>query len=221
MVSVPSEARLQQLLARPDNSLCFDCSEGRTQWAVVSFGIFVCEKCAEEHRKLGIKVSFVRGVEEPGWNEKSLAAMSEGGNQALEEFFALYSISRNAPVSFKYRTKAAEFYSHKLKKLSAGLEDLSPRPDLLLGDTVLEDELLQDPPDPVPGAASTNGEAALAVLSSVATAIETRAEAMYEQANELTKRPMVKRAEETMMGYLFALDMKVSGWLRRKRPETR
>lgn len=220
MVSVPHDNRLQQLLARPDNSLCFDCSVSPSQWAAVSFGIFVCERCAEEHRKLGIRVSFVRGVEEQGWTEKNLNAMREGGNQALEEFFAVYNISRNAPVSFKYRTKAAEFYSQKLKKLSTGLEDLSSAPDLLLGTTVLEEEFCQDPPEPVPGAASTDEETALAALSSIATAIESRAEAVYVQVNDLTKRPMMKRAEEKMLGYLFALDTKVSEWLGRKRPDT-
>ena len=215
------DSRLQQLLAKPDNSVCFDCAAASPKWAAVSFGVFVCDRCAEEHRKLGIKVSFVRGVEELGWTEKSLKAMSEGGNKALEEFFALYNISRNASVSFKYKTRAAEYYSQTIKKLSAGLKASSPRPDLHTGVTVLEDDQLVDLPDPVPGATSSEGETAIAALGSVITAVETRADALYVQANDLTKRPAAKRVEEKVLGYLFALDTKVAGWMKRKRPATR
>ena len=44
------------------------------------------------------------------WNENEVKAMRVGGNQALLDFFQHHNISRQAPISLKYKTEAASLY---------------------------------------------------------------------------------------------------------------
>lgn len=44
------------------------------------------------------------------WNENEVKAMRVGGNQALLDFFSHHNISRQAPISVKYKTETASLY---------------------------------------------------------------------------------------------------------------
>ena len=44
------------------------------------------------------------------WNENEVKAMRVGGNQALLDFFQRHNISRQAPISVKYKTETASLY---------------------------------------------------------------------------------------------------------------
>lgn len=52
---------LRQLLRRPENGQCADCSGGgRSAWASINCGVFICLSCAGLHRGLGVHISQAR-----------------------------------------------------------------------------------------------------------------------------------------------------------------
>jgi stromal membrane-associated protein len=55
---------LKQLLLRPENRACADCTGGgagsRPSWASINTGVFICMRCAGIHRGLGVHISKVR-----------------------------------------------------------------------------------------------------------------------------------------------------------------
>ncbi len=54
-------AALARLLDRPGNRWCADCvhggAAGRSTWASINCGVFLCMKCAGIHRGLGVHIS--------------------------------------------------------------------------------------------------------------------------------------------------------------------
>ena len=54
-------AALARLLDRPGNRACADCAHGgaagRSTWASINCGVFLCMKCAGIHRGLGVHIS--------------------------------------------------------------------------------------------------------------------------------------------------------------------
>ena len=60
--------------------------------------------------KLQVHLSFVRSLDMDSWNENEVKAMRVGGNQALLDFFQRHNISRQAPISLKYKTETASLY---------------------------------------------------------------------------------------------------------------
>ena len=69
--------------------LCFDCG-GSSTYASITFGMFVCEKCAVQHRALGTGYSLVKEVADKGWKERQLNFLILGGNHKLRLFFEKY-----------------------------------------------------------------------------------------------------------------------------------
>lgn len=210
------EEVLRSIMNREENKACFDCLASGPKWASLTYGILLCDQCAQEHRNLGITLSFVRGLEESDWTVKQLKSLTEGGNKALEDFFNTYQIARTAPISFKYRTKAAEYYRGRTKKLSAGDRPDSEPPELVLGQTIVtEEEVIGQPSEPPtvePGLIDNVTE----YLGTVWTSVGTKSDAVYESVNELTKRPTVKKVEEKALSALFYLE----SWFHRAAPPT-
>ena len=60
--------------------------------------------------KFQVHLSFVRSLDMDSWNENEVKAMRVGGNQALLDFFQRHNISRQAPISVKYKTETASLY---------------------------------------------------------------------------------------------------------------
>jgi ADP-ribosylation factor GTPase-activating protein 1 len=120
---------------KPDpDSICADCDATNPSWMSVSHGCFVCENCAEEHKKLTEHVSLLKRREEDLLTDVQRGLMERGGNERLAEWFDKYHIIKTAPQHFKYRTKAAKQYRDKLMAAAVGetyaLPDVSPEEGL-------------------------------------------------------------------------------------------
>lgn len=206
---------LRSIMNREDNKTCFDCLAPGPKWAAVTYGILLCDTCAEDHRSLGIAISFVRGLDEEGWTVKQLKSMTEGGNKALEEFFAVYKIARTAPINFKYRTKAAEYYRAKNKKLAAGDRPDTEPPELMLGLTLMGEEDISIAPSPQVTVEPGLLDNVTGYLGSAWVAVETKVGTVYESANELTKRPTAKKVEEKALSALFSAEAYIESWFKK------
>eukprot|EP01016_Furgasonia_blochmanni_P030681 TRINITY_DN3184_c0_g1_i3.p1 TRINITY_DN3184_c0_g1~~TRINITY_DN3184_c0_g1_i3.p1 ORF type:complete len:235 (+),score=89.59 TRINITY_DN3184_c0_g1_i3:320-1024(+) len=56
------------------------------------------------------------------WSDKQLQLMTNGGNAKLKSFFEQYNIPKDAPMDFKYKTKAAIYYREMLKAIVDGTD---------------------------------------------------------------------------------------------------
>jgi ADP-ribosylation factor GTPase-activating protein 1 len=116
----------------PENKVCYECNQPSNQWASVNNGVFLCLSCSGLHRGFGVNVSFVRSVTMDSWSDLQLSMMKQGGNKKLREFFEYYKMPKDAPVDFKYKTKAGFFYRELLKAQAEG-KDAPPAPSEVEG----------------------------------------------------------------------------------------
>ena len=109
----------QKLREDEENRSCFNCNDIDITYASVNLGILLCERCASEHRQLGINISCIKSLKEP-WTARHLKLMTAGGNSSLKIFFAMYSIPSNSPDDYKFKTIACEYYREMLKMKAEG-----------------------------------------------------------------------------------------------------
>jgi len=66
--------------------------------------------------------------------------MSLGGNKQLSEFFSHYDLNDES-VQTRYKTKAAEYYRHKLRNLCEGVPFSEEKPIYDLGREVILEKM--------------------------------------------------------------------------------
>jgi len=110
-----------------EDLLCADCFREGTEWASVSFGIYLCSACAGVHRELGQKRSLVRPLDGGwGWPILDLAPMRLGGNAAFQKCLESYpAVSSTAPAE-RYTSRFSEYYRRHLDTLCAGVQPPQP-----------------------------------------------------------------------------------------------
>ena len=101
-------------LIQGDNLVCFECNAKPVLWASVSMGIYLCTKCASDHRGYGVHVSFVRSLTLDKWSEDQSKVMEVSGNNRFKSFLMCYNLPRIMPFKDKYYTKAVQYYRELL-----------------------------------------------------------------------------------------------------------
>ena len=104
------------LQANNENCRCVDCNSQSTAMASINHGIVLCIYCAQSHNRLGEDISKIKSLKDV-WTLNELKMMTAGGNSAFKEFFSFYKLVE-APLDFKYKTKAAYFYRDVLSLLA-------------------------------------------------------------------------------------------------------
>jgi hypothetical protein len=98
------------------NTICFDCGHNDVTHASVSLGILLCKGCATVHKALIPEISEIKVIDN-SYSMTDLESLIMGGNASLKSFFAMYSISCNDSIEYKYRTKACTYYKHMLQMM--------------------------------------------------------------------------------------------------------
>ena len=78
---------MANILAKPENQVCFDCGSKAPKWSSPYLGIVICYECAAKHRSYGTHISFVRSVDLDKWNRKQLKSLELTGNSFTKERF--------------------------------------------------------------------------------------------------------------------------------------
>ena len=114
---------LQELLQRDTyNKFCIDCNRNESTHASISFGVFICEECANAHMQiLGMDKSYVKPVMGDLWDSYQLRVVQLGGNKLLWDFLKQYNGLEQKGIQAKYTSNAAGYYKRKLASEAAGL----------------------------------------------------------------------------------------------------
>lgn len=82
-------ALLQELLARDTyNKFCIDCNRNESTHASITYGVFICEECANAHLQLlGMDKSYIKPIMGDMWDSYQTKVVQVGGNKRLWDFF--------------------------------------------------------------------------------------------------------------------------------------
>lgn len=109
------EDKVKELSLLGENVHCMECNTRNTQWASLSYGIFLCIECASVHRSFGVRVSVVRSVNMDKWNEEGYLRMKMGSNEKFKDFLRIQGII-SLPTRERYKTEAVRDYMICLKE---------------------------------------------------------------------------------------------------------
>ena len=101
------------------NKNCVDCNSDQVIYVSINNGITLCEKCAEEHKKLGTNLSYIRSLDDE-FDEYLLNYLVLGSNTKFKKSLELLKVDINLPIDQKYKTKGVDFYRNNLKNKVIG-----------------------------------------------------------------------------------------------------
>ena len=107
-----------------NNRKCFDCQTTPAYWVCVNNGIFLCSKCAGEHRGYGAIISNLKFIMLDKLNEFQIEIMKRGGNKKLGDLLEEYKIDKNKTdklILYSYRL--LEYHRNYLYNKLAGKDD--------------------------------------------------------------------------------------------------
>jgi len=112
---------LKHAMLQDDNRRCAECRwEHSPQWASVTYGVFLCSRCAAEHRKLGLETSFVRSLSQDAWTRGQVERMLAGGNRRIKGFLHKNQLSEGQTLEEKYHSTLMKDYRRMLDEETKG-----------------------------------------------------------------------------------------------------
>ena len=103
------------------DAFCVDCQDNRSTHCVVTFGTFVCARCAEAHEQsFSPYQSYVKALFDDAWDNFQINCVQAGGNKRFFEFMRDYGKERD-PIAKKYDSGAAQFYRRQLCAMAKNL----------------------------------------------------------------------------------------------------
>ena len=112
-------AYLQEVLQDPYNKWCLDCKMNLSTHAIVLFGTFVCENCAQNIVQLfDRETTWPKRVLGEHWDDYQLLHVAKGcgGNRPLYLLFQEYSLE-SGTIREKYQSKIFQWYRKKHRSL--------------------------------------------------------------------------------------------------------
>ena len=109
------ETRIRNIIFDMDenNKKCADCGKEEVSFASINNGIIICNICANEHKKLGSSISYLRAFNQK-WDDYLLSYIKAGGNTRFNQFEKEYKIN-SMEIENKYKSKGCEYYREILR----------------------------------------------------------------------------------------------------------
>ncbi|KRH92829.1 putative GTPase-activating protein [Pseudoloma neurophilia] len=119
---------VKQLSLMNENVYCVDCGSKNTQWASLSYGIFLCMECASIHRGMGVRISVVKSINLDKWTEEGALRMKIGGNKQFKDYLTNNEII-NVSVVDKYKMDIVKEYKENLQeKIEQAMPNIKKTP---------------------------------------------------------------------------------------------
>ena len=118
---------LIEIINKPGNRKCFDCESSPANWVCVNNAIFLCSKCAGEHRGYGTIISNLKFIMLDKLNEFQIETMKRGGNDKLDKLLQEYKVDKKKiDKLILYSSKLMEYHRDYLYNKLAGKNDPKP-----------------------------------------------------------------------------------------------
>ena len=139
---------LIEILKNPENQKCFDCEASPAYWLCVNNAIFLCSKCAGEHRGYGTIISNLKFMMLDKLNEFQIAIMKRGGNDKLNKLLKEYNVDKKKiDKLILYSSKLLEYHRDYLYNKLAGKKD--PKPPTKYESNKIMDNFKDNPRPPL------------------------------------------------------------------------
>ena len=113
-----SSISLENISKFPGNEKCIDCNNQNPGWISFPFSLFICAKCAKNHKQLKFSVN---SLELGDFTEHEINLLNIGGNKNFLDIINEYKIPLEEPL-FKYKTIIAAYYKILLEKKANQIE---------------------------------------------------------------------------------------------------
>ena len=107
-----SSITIENISKFPGNEKCIDCNNQNPGWVSFPFSLFICAKCAKNHKQLKFSVN---SLELGDFSEHEINLLNIGGNKNFLDIINEYKIPLDEPL-FKYKTIIAAYYKVLLEK---------------------------------------------------------------------------------------------------------
>ena len=139
---------LIEIIKNPENQKCFDCEASPAYWLCVNNAIFLCSKCAGEHRGYGTIISNLKFMMLDKLNEFQIAIMKRGGNDKLNKLIKEYNVDKKKiDKLILYSSKLLEYHRDYLYNKLAGKKD--PKPPTKYESNKIMDNFKDNPRPPL------------------------------------------------------------------------
>ena len=99
------ELRIKNILYEMDdnNKKCRDCGKEEVSFGSINNGIIICNICANDHKKLGNSISYLRSFNQK-WDDYLLSYIKTGGNSRFIQFVKECKVN-SMEIDKKYKLK--------------------------------------------------------------------------------------------------------------------
>ena len=99
-----------EIMKLDGNGKCFDCLADNPTFTSTNNAVFLCENCANIHRKLGVNISVIKSLINDQFTPEEIALLKMGGNARFNNFLSEYLMKEEPNKVYKYHLKLAEYY---------------------------------------------------------------------------------------------------------------
>ena len=93
---------IAEILKQEGNNHCIDCQAENPTYISINNAVFLCQNCADIHKRLGQDISKIKSILKDEFNEEEISLIKLGGNARLENLLKEYSLSENQGKQYKY-----------------------------------------------------------------------------------------------------------------------
>lgn len=101
---------INEIMKIEGNNKCIDCNAENPTFASTNNAVFLCENCANIHKRLGTNISIIKSLTKDVFTPEEISILKIGGNKRFNDFVKEYGIKEDQNKEFKYHLKLAEYY---------------------------------------------------------------------------------------------------------------
>ena len=101
---------INEIMKIEGNNKCIDCNAENPTFASTNNAVFLCENCANIHKRLGTNISIIKSLNNDQFTPEEISILRIGGNKRFNDFVKEYGIKEEQNKEFKYHLKLAEYY---------------------------------------------------------------------------------------------------------------